>query len=157
MTISNLPSLGRSSSQMLTYLGTQRTVKLVTGSLNNTFKYSSGPTVYPNPGSIAQSALGAGVVGSYSPTSYNSTKCYFLSRGASQLYADAMTGLVIDIAAIMVLTPEELLVKSEILGQISFTDSAYTSFNMLRDPGNQVGMATSASNKNSLQSRQIRS
>jgi len=157
MATSNLPSLGRFSSQMLTYLGTQRTVKSVTGSLANTFKYSTGPTVYPSPGSVAQAALGAGVTGSYSPASYNSTKCYFLSRGASQLYADAMTGLAIDIASVMEITPEELLVKSEILGQFSFADNAYTAFNMLRDPGNQTGTATSVSNKNSLQARQIRS
>ncbi len=154
---SNLPSIGRFSSQMLTYLGTQRTVKLVSGNISNSFKYSTGPTTFPSPDSVSQAALGAGVAGSYSPSSYNSTKSYFLSRGASQLYADAMTGLAIDVAAILAISPQELLVKSEINGQTSLASNAYTAFNMLRDTGNQVGTSTSVSNKNSLQSTQIRS
>ena len=81
MAASNIPSIGRFSSQMLTYLGTQRTVENVGGSIANTYKYASGPTVFPSPGSISQAALGAGVVGSFSTSSYDSTKCYFLSRG----------------------------------------------------------------------------
>lgn len=157
MAASNIPSIGRFSSQMLTYLGTQRTVKVVSSSIANTYKYSTGTTVFPSPGSVSQAALGAGVVGNYSPESYNSTKCYFLSRGASQLYADAMTGLSIDIAAILDISPEELLVRSEITGKTKFTTDAYIAFNKLRDPGNQVGTAVSANNKNSLQYRQIRS
>jgi len=153
MAASNIPSIGRFSSQMLTYLGTQRTVKGTT----NTFKYATGPTVFPSPGSYSQAALGAGVVGSFSAASYDSTKCYFLSRGATQLYADTMTGLAIDIANILGITPGALLVASEVNGRTTLSPDSYTAFNTLRDPANQVGTATSVSNKNSLQSKQIRS
>ena len=62
MSSSSIASLGRFSSQMLTYLGTQRTVTNVGGIPANTFIYSSGPTSFPDPGSVSQSALGAGVV-----------------------------------------------------------------------------------------------
>jgi hypothetical protein len=157
MAANNVPSLGRFSSQMLTYLGTQRTVKNVTGTLVNTFKYSYGPTTFPSPGSISQAALGAGVVGSYSLEAYNSTKCYYLSRGASEVYADTMTGLTIDIATILGISPAELLVKSEVNGTTSLTQDAYKAFNLLRSNGNQVGTAASVNNKNSLQASQIRS
>lgn len=157
MANANVSSIGRFSSQMLTYLGTQRTVKTVTSAPANTFKYASSTTVFPNPGSVSQAALGGGVVGSYSLADYNSTKCYFLSRGATQLYADAMTGLTIDIASMLGISPASLLVQSEVNGQTLLSLDAYRSFNLLRDPGNQVATVTSVSNKNSLQVRQIRS
>lgn len=153
---SNISNLGRFSSQMLTYLGTQRTVKLVGGSLANSFKYSSGPVSYPSPGSVSQSYLGGGVVGNYSPTVYNTTKCYFLSRGATEVYADAMTGLAIDTATLLGISTQYLLEKSEIDGKLHFDSNAYTKFNMLRDPGNQVAVVTSVDNRYSLQSREIR-
>ena len=76
----NITSIGRFSSQMLTYLGTQRTVKSVTGAPANTFKYATGPTVFLPPDSYQQAALDYGVVGNYSPSAYDSTKCYFLSK-----------------------------------------------------------------------------
>lgn len=154
---SSISSIGRFSSQMLTYLGTQRTVKIVPGSIDNTFKYATETTVFPNPGSVSQAALGAGVVGNYSAATYNSTKCYFLSRGATQVYADTMTGLTIDIANMLGISTANLLVQSEVNGVTTLTPDAYRSFNMLRDTGNQVGTATSVNNRYSLQSRQIRS
>ena len=156
MANSNISTIGRFSSQMLTYLGTQRTVKTVSGSATNTFKYATGPTVFPSPGSISQAALGAGVVGSFSSSAFDSTKCYFLSRGATQVYADTMTGMTIDIANILNVTPQSLLVSSEINGKTLLSDDSYTAFNILRDTGNQVGTSTGISNKYSLQSRQIR-
>jgi hypothetical protein len=142
---------------MLTYLGTQRTVKNVGGSIANTYKYATGPNVFPSPGSVAQAALGAGVVGSFSTASYDSTRCYFLSRGATQVYTDTMTGLAIDIANMLGITPAALLVASEVNGKTTLNSSSYIAFNILRDPSNQVGTATSVSNKNSLQANQIRS
>ena len=154
---SSLSSIGRFSSQMLTYLGTQRTVKTVTDAPSNTFKYSSGYTVFPSPGSVSQAALGSGVVGSYSSSDYNSTKCYFLSRGATQLYADTMTGLAIDIASTLGISPSSLLTGLEVNGLTALTPDAYRVFNLLRDSGNQVGIATSIDNRNSLQAKQIRS
>ena len=147
MANTNLSTIGRFSSQMLTYLGTQRTVKNVFGGVGNTYKYETGTTVFPSPGSISQAALGAGVVGSYAPSDYNATICYFLSRGASQVYAEAMTGLVIDIALLLGISPAELLIKSESAGMNMFTADAYTAFNLLRDTGNQVGKATSVDNR----------
>ena len=156
MANANIAAIGRFSSQMLTYLGTQKTVKTVNGVPTNTFKYQTGPTVFPNAGSLLQSDLGGGVVGNYSPTAFNTTKSYFLSRGASQVYADTMTGLAIDMAAQTGITPQKLLETPGFNGKLVFTDNAYRAFNNLRDPGNQVGTVTTASNKDSLQARQIR-
>jgi hypothetical protein len=142
---------------MLTYLGTQKTVRTVNGNATNTFKYSSGETVFPSAGSVSQAGLGAGVVGNYSPSAYNSTKCYFLSRGASQLYADTMSGLAIDIAATINVSPQALLEQSEIQQKLLLSPNAYRTFNIYRDPGNQVGVVTTVKNRYSLQAREIRS
>lgn len=157
MANSNIATIGRFSSQMLTYLGTQRTVKFVNGVPTNTFKYDSNGAVFPNAGSYLQADLGGGVVGNYSPNSYDSTRSYFLSRGVGPLYADAMSGLAIDMASMLGITPQALLEQSETDSKLLFTENAYRSFNNLRDPGNQVGIVTSVDNKYSLQARQIRS
>lgn len=153
----SIASVGRFSSQMLTYLGTQKTVKYVNNNPTNTFKYSQGAPVFLNAGSLLQSDLGGGVVGNYSPSSFDSTKCYFLSRGVGPLYADTMAGLAIDMSAQMGISVQALLQQSELTGQLFFTENAYRAFNNLRDPGNQVGTVTSVDNRNSLQARQIRS
>ena len=105
----NIASIGRFSSQMLTYLGTQKTVKSVNGVYQNTFKYANGPTTFPNAGSLLQSDLGGGVVGSFPPESYDSTKSYFLSRGASMSYAETMAALTMDIALTFGISPQSLL------------------------------------------------
>lgn len=157
MANSNILSIGRFSSQMLTYLGTQRTVTSSGTGPVNTYKYSTGNTVFPDPGNVSQSAIGEGVVGSYNLSSYNSTKCYFLSRGVGPLYADTMTGLAIDMAITLGISTESLLEQVDSNGKILFTEDAYRAFNIFRDPGNQVGSATTASNKFSLQAREIRS
>jgi hypothetical protein len=142
---------------MLTYLGTQRTVKSSSGSIANTYKYASGPTVFPSPDSVSQADLGGGVVGNYSSNTYNSTKCYFMSRGAGQMYAETMAGLAIDMAATLGITVQALLEQVNDSGKLLFTPDAYRAFNMFRDPGNQVGVVTTISNKDSLQAREIRS
>lgn len=142
---------------MLTYLGTQRTVRTVTGNSANTFKYSTGPTFFPSPGSVSQAFLGGGVVGSFPSFAFDSTKCYFLSRGAGSMYADTMAALAIDMATMLGITPAALLEQSEKNGQLFFTDNAYRSINLLRDPGNQIGSTTTVQNKFSIQAHQIRS
>lgn len=157
MANTNITSIGRFSSQMLTYLGTQRTVKTVTTSPQNTFKYSTGPTVFPSPGSLSQSALGAGVQGTFAAASFDSAKCFFLSRGVGAMYADTMAALAIDMATMLGVSPAALLEQSEFAGKLLFTENAYRSLNLLRDPGNQVGVVTSVDNRYSIQSRQIRS
>jgi hypothetical protein len=154
---SNLASIGRFSSQILTALGTQKTVKYVNGVPTNTLKYDTGNVTFPSAGSLLQSDLGGGVVGNYSPEAYDSTKSYFLSRGVGSLYADTMTALAIDMSAQLGITPQALLEQSEIGSKLIFSENAYRSLNNLRDPGNQVGVATSIDNRNSLQARQIRS
>ena len=153
----NIATIGRFSSQMLTFLGTQKTVKILNGVPTNTFKYESGTTVFPSAGSVLQSDLGGGVVGNYSSNAYDSTRCFFLSRGVGSLYADTMTGLAIDMAAQLNITPQALLEQTELTGRLAFSPNSYRAFNNLRDPGNQVGIVTTANNKYSLQARQIRS
>lgn len=157
MANSNIASIGRFSSQMLTQLGTQRTVKIINGVPTNTFKYASGTPVFPSAGSLLQSDLGGGVVGNYSGNTYDSTKCYFLSRGVGPLYADTMTGLAIDMAAQLGITPQEMLEQVSADGKLMFAPNSYRALNNLRDPGNQVGTVTSTENRYSLQARQIRS
>ena len=142
---------------MLTYLGTQRTVKSSGTGPVNTYKHSTGTPVFPDPGNVAQSALGEGVTGSYSAFTYDSTKCYFLSRGAGKMYADTMAGLAIDMASTLGVSTQSLLEQVSTDGKILFTEDAYRVFNTLRDPGNQVGIATTASNRLSLLAREIRS
>lgn len=156
MANSNIASIGRFSSQMLTYLGTQRTVKSVTGTPANTFKYSTGNNVFINPGSLSQAGLGLGVVGNYSSSNYNSTKCFFLSRGASQVYADTMTALILDMSAMLGVSAQTLLEKADTDFGFQFSDEAYRSMNLLRDSGNQIGVVRTVDNRNSLQARQIR-
>jgi hypothetical protein len=153
----NLASIGRFSSQMLTYLGTQKTVKVINGVPTNTFKYTTGPTTFPSAGSVSQIGLGLGVVGNYSPNTYSSTKCYFLSRGVGTVYADTMTGLAIDMATQQGISTQSMLETAGVSGKLLFTENAYRAFNNLRDPGNQVGIVTTADNRYSLQARQIRS
>lgn len=153
----NIASLGRFSSQMLTYLGTQRTVKNVGGSYANTFKYAVGPVAFPEPGSFQQAALGSGVVGSFSSDAYDSTRSYFLSRGTSSAYADSMTALTIDIANTMGISPQSLLEQSSKFGKLDMSDTAYQIFNELRDPSHQIGRTKAVANIKSLQAREIRS
>jgi len=153
---SNIASIGRFSSQMLTTLGTQKTVQIVNGVPTNTFKYNTGSVTFPSAGSLLQADLGGGVVGNYSPASYDSTKSYFLSRGVGPLYADTMTGLAIDMSSQLGITPQALLEQSEFSSKLIFSENAYRAMNNLRDPGNQVGVVTSVDNKYSLQARQIR-
>ena len=154
---SNIASIGRFSSQMLTYLGTQRTVKSSSGDVVNTFKYANGTTFFPDPGNASQSVLGDGVVGNYTSSTYDTTRCYFLSRGAGPLYADTMAGLAIDMATTLGISTQALLEQVDVNGTLSFTEDAYRAMNVFRDPGNQVGTVTTVSNKYSLQSREIRS
>ena len=157
MANSNIASIGRFSSQMLTYFGTQRTVKLSGGAPVNTFKYATGPTTYPTPGSYSQADLGGGVSGSFQSSSFDATKCHFMSRGASIVYAEAMAALTIDMASMLGVTPQSLLEQADFTGNLAFSENAYRAFNVLRDPGNQVGTVTSVDNRYSPQARQIRS
>ncbi len=157
MANANLATIGRFSSQMLTYLGTQKTVKIVNGVPTNTFKFATGPTTFPSAGSVSQADLAGGVVGNYSPNTYDNVKCYFLSRGVGTVYADTMTGLAIDMAAQQGISPQAMLETAGITGKLLFSENAYRAFNNLRDPGNQVGIVTTADNRFSLQARQIRS
>jgi len=152
-----LASVGRFSSQMLTYLGVQRTVKLVNGQPQNTFIYDTGPVSFPSPGSVAQADLGGGVSGNYTSDLYNATTSYFLSRGIGPLYADTMTGLAMDMATMQSTDPITMLAQAEYNGLLAFTNNSYIAMNNLRDPGNQIGSVTDVNNANSLQANQIRS
>ena len=142
---------------MLTYLGTQKTVKNVGGTYQNTFKYATGPTSFIDAGSLLQSLLGQGVVGNFSPSAYDTTKCYFISRGASVVYAETMTALVIDMAATLGVSPQALLEQSVLFNNLTFSPNVYRLFNEFRDSTHQVGTVTTVTNKTSLQARQIRS
>jgi hypothetical protein len=158
MANSNIASIGRFSSQMLTYLGTQRTVKLTGGGqYSNTFKYQTNTTIFPTPDSAQQAFLGDGVSGAWSPNVYDSTKCFFMARGATVVYAEAMAALSIDIASIIGVSPQAFLEKTVAKGsKLLLSMDAYRAFNDLRDPAHQVGIVTTVDNRVSLQARQIR-
>jgi hypothetical protein len=68
-----------------------------------------------------------------------------------------MTGLAIDMANALGITTGALLEQINTDGKVLFTADAYRVFNVFRDPGNQVGIATTTNNKYSLQAREIRS
>lgn len=156
MADSSAASIGRFSSQMLTYLGTQRTVSNVSGTYVNTFKYASGTPVFPDPGNVLLANTGINTVGSFSLQTYDSTRAYFLSRGVGSLYADTMTALTMDIAAAMGITPQSLLEQSEISSKLLLSPTAYALFNNFRDPSHQVGIMVPTANKSSLKAKQIR-
>jgi len=153
----NIATLGRFSSQMLTYLGVQRTVQIINGQPQNVFTYNNGPVSYVDPGAANQSDLGGGVVGNYAPDTYNSVTSYFLSRGIGPLYAGTMAALAIDMAAMSGTDPIAMLEESEFNGQLLFTDNTYRAMNNLRDPGNQLATVTPIDNRFSVQANQIRS
>ncbi len=156
MANSNISSIGRFSSQMLSYLGTQRSVQVVDGVFANVFTYpTTSNEIYPSPSSAQLYQYGVQVVGNISPTMYDNIKCFFLSRGASSVYADTMTALVADISTVLNVSPQALLESSEVNGQFVLANSAYQAFNELRDPANQIGQVTPISNRNSLSARQI--
>ena len=152
----NIATLGRFSSQMLTYLGTQRTVKIINGQPQNTFTYNTSSVTYTDPGAANQADLGGGVVGNYAPNTYNSVTSYFLSRGVGPAYADTMAGLAIDMASMTGVDPIAMLEQSEFSGRLLFTDNTYRAMNNLRDPGNQLATVTSVDNIFSIQAYQIR-
>lgn len=152
-----LASTGRFSSQLLTNLGTQRTVRTVQGSVANTFKYATTTAVFSDPSFITNLILADNVVvGSCAPTVFDRTRCFFLSRGATTAYADVMTTLTVDMSAMLGVSTVELLEKSEVSGKLDFSANAYYEFNKLRDPGHQVSMSSAIDNRKSLQARQIR-
>jgi hypothetical protein len=149
----NVASTGRFSSQILTYLGTQKVVKNVTGQPENTFTYAMGPTTYipvdsqydPN-----------NVAGSFSPDNYNFTRCYFLSRGASAAFADSLASIIMDISTARAITPQTLLDTENILGKLSLSNDSIALFNQLRDPSHQISTVTTAINADSLVAREIK-
>lgn len=158
MANANIATIGRFSSQMLTNFGIQKTVKILNGVPTNTFKYTNGTSpVFPSAGAVSQADLYGGVVGNYQPSAFDSTKCYFLARGAGPMYADTMAGLALDMASMLGISPQSLLEQSERSGKLLFTEDAFRAFNNLRDPGNQIGITTSVDNRYSLQARAIRS
>jgi hypothetical protein len=146
-------AVGRFSSQMLTYLGTQKTVKTVTTGPHNTFKYAQGDTFFVEPSKVE---LIDGVVGSMDATTFYSTRAYFTSRGASLAYAETMAALAIDISKFLNTPIRTFLDNLSKEGQILFSDEAYRAFNMLRSTSHQVGRATSIDNTLSFKARQIR-
>lgn len=156
MADNNIPGLGRFSSQMLSYLGTQRTVSATPNGTYNTFKYNTGYTTFPSPGAIKMAYLGRGVVGSISGSMYDTIRCYYMSRGASTVYADTMTMLTKDIAASLGLSPLSLIEKAEREGKVLFTDDIMTAFNSLRDPSHQVSQCSNVNNRASFKSNEIR-
>jgi len=156
MADNNIPGLGRFSSQMLSYLGTQRTASVTPSGVYNVFKYTTGDTTFTSPGSAKMGNLGAGVVGNVSGGTFDQIKCYYLSRGASQVYADTMTMLTVDIAATLGITPMVLIERAQHDGKVLFSDATMTAFNNLRDPSHQVANSTSINNRQSFKSNEIR-
>jgi hypothetical protein len=155
--MANAAAIGRFSSQMLTLLGAQNTVTISNGISVNSFSNNNGSVTLPSPGNLQQANLGLGVIGNYSSSTYDNTRCYFLSRGCSSTLSDTMSALAIDTAAMLGISVQELLEVSDIEGLLSFSPNAYRAFNNLRDPGNQTGTASDIDNSQSIQAGQIRS
>lgn len=146
----------RFATQMLAAFGVQRTVTTTTGSVGNTFKYGTGTPVYTDPvgaNNITQPGL---AVGYCSPTAYNQARCFYIDRGASELYADTMVMITEDLRRMLGTTTGNLLEQFSVLGKIDLSGVAYYQLNKLREPGNQVAKSSATNNTQSLQARQIR-
>lgn len=146
----------RFAAQMLSAFGMQRAVTTSTGSVGNTFKYVTGTPVYIDPvavNSITQPGL---TVGYCSPTAYNQARCFYIDRGASELYADTMVMITEDLRRMLGTTTVNLLEQSSVMGKIDFSGITYYQLNKLREPGNQVAKSSAINNTQSLQARQIR-
>lgn len=131
-----LPSQGRFSSQLLTLFGAKDNSTIGLLDISN------------------RSQLG--VVGSCPPDWYNSTICYFLSRGSSKIHAETMTGLVVDASTYLGITPSQLLENLNSPDKFSLSDVSMAAMNQLRNLGNQLSKAIPVDNRNSLRSREIR-
>ena len=152
---SSAVTTGRFASQMLGSFGVQRTVRTVQGVVANTFKYLSGGA--PAGASTYSSFVGTNMeVGYCAPNTYDQSRCYYIDRGASSLYADTMAMLSIDMSRMLGITTVNLLEQSELSGKMNFSNEAYNAINKLRDPGNQLAITTAVNNRRSLQARQIR-
>ena len=151
---SSAVTTGRFASQMLGSFGVQRTVRTVQGVVANAFKYLSGGA--PAGVSTYSSFVGTNMeVGYCDPDTYDQSRCYYIDRGASSLYADTMAMLSIDMSRMLGITTVNLLEQSELSGKMNFSDEAYNAMNKLRDPGNQLAITTAVNNRRSLQARQI--
>jgi hypothetical protein len=102
------------------------------------------------------SNLGIGVVGAVSGDVFDRVKSYYLSRGASQTYADTMTLLTVDISIVLGVTTISLIERVEREGKVLFTDSMLSAFNALRDPSHQIAQTTNVNNRISFKSNEIR-
>lgn len=147
---------GRFASQMLSAFGVQRTTRTVQGTVATTFKYLTSGSTYSGPTPINGFISSALEEGYCSPEEYNQTRCYYIDRGASSMYADTMTMLSVDMSRMLGVTTINLLEQSELGGKLNFSDEAYYAMNKLRDPGNQLTVTATVNNGRSLQARQIR-
>ena len=147
---------GRFASQMLGTFGQQRTIKTVQGVVANTFKYLSSTSIYSGPSPSVGTLTSNTEEGYCSPDVYNQTRCYYIDRGAGDMYADTMTMLSVDMGRMLGVSTLNLLEQSEVGGKLDFSDRAYYEMNKLRDSGNQLTVATTVNNRRSLQARQIR-
>jgi len=96
------------------------------------------------------------VLGNVSSATFDVIKGYFLSRGASDTYADTMTMLVVDISAILNITPMSFVAQIDQQGIVTFTSDFLSAFNMLRNPSNQASTASTVNNRLSSVSSQVR-
>ena len=149
-----MTTVQRFSSQMLGYLGAQRTTINTNGTVTNAIKYHVDDwPIYPPATSVTRTT---GEWGNYSPDVYNFTRCYFLSRGAGDAYSDTMSALAMDTSALMGISITKFLALVDQGGHLQLPPSAQHAMNMLRSPGNQLSTVKPANNRTSFQARQIR-
>lgn len=155
---SEVLTVGRFSSQLLNYRGSEKKIRLIGDTLQNTFDNSSTGSdvaVGIDSASLATNTLQKG---SIKGIVYSALKAFFVSRGVGVTNANALALLTIDAAKISGVSPmsviEDILQKNS--KKIQFKNDIIISHNLLREPGNQLGKTNTVNNKKSFQARLIK-
>lgn len=146
-------TVGRFSSQMLKLRGARKTVKQLNGKLTNTFDASQGDAVALPPDSLLFGNAGL-VAGGVTPDVFHAVVAYFSGRGVGQTNAVTMAALTTDAAKIQGISAIKLL-ENFFGNTVVFNDTTMSAFNALRNPNNQIGIASDISNGASPRARNV--
>lgn len=138
----------RFSSQMLNSFGESAINSFTPGDTSNISK------IHINDSKLYSKYSGES--GYYSPGTYNTVTAFFISRGASPLYANTMGSVVVDMSRDTGYSIFQIMENIDDLSSLGATDALIKSFNELRDASNQVGYGKRLNTSSSRVARQIK-